>query len=146
MSICILFFTVFHTKLGLFSHRPDLPPVTTLEHSLPEASSSKEMLSNVKLSTQWCSLPHGNTHLSSKSQSYRKKCLRKQALSQKTKKDLYKIPYGWQRSVGREHNAHHCTLPLLLEIVKIYQWTQLRTVTAITVNLLLTLNRFLFEE
>ena len=38
----------FHTKLGLFSHRPDLPPVTTPEHSLPEASSSKEVLSNVK--------------------------------------------------------------------------------------------------
>ena len=48
MSICILFFTghdgivpqFSHTKLGLFSYRPDLPPVTTPEHSLPEASSS----------------------------------------------------------------------------------------------------------
>ena len=70
-----------HTKLGLFSHRPDPPPVNTPEHSLPEANISKEMLSSVKLSTQWCWLPHGNTHLSSKSESYRKKCLRKQALS-----------------------------------------------------------------
>ena len=48
MPICILFFTghdgivpqFSHTKLGLFSYRPDLPPVTTPEHSLPEASSS----------------------------------------------------------------------------------------------------------
>ena len=41
-----------HTKLGLFSHRPDLLPVNTPEHSLLEANRSKEMLSNVKLSTQ----------------------------------------------------------------------------------------------
>jgi len=60
MPLCILVLTghdgidpqFSHTKLGLFSHRPDLPPVTTPEHSLLEANSSKEMLSNVKLSTQ----------------------------------------------------------------------------------------------
>ena len=93
MPTCILFFTghngiipqFSHTKLGLFSHRPDLSPVNSPEHSLPEANSSKEVLSNVKLSTQWCWLPHSNIHLSSKSESYCKKCLRKQALSQKAK-------------------------------------------------------------
>ena len=75
MPICILFFTghngiipqFSHTNLGLFSHMPDLLPVNTPERSLPEANSSKEMLSNGKLSTQWCRLPHGNTHFSSKS-------------------------------------------------------------------------------
>jgi len=106
MPTCILFFTghdgilphFSHTKLGLFSHRPDPPPVNTPEHSLPEANISKEMLSSVKLSTQWCWLPHGNTHLSSKSESYCKKCLRKQALSQKTK-DSYMNVYNVYTSI-----------------------------------------------
>lgn len=60
MPTCILFFTghdgiipeFSHTKLGLFSHSPALLLVTTPEHTLLEANSSKEMLSNVKLSTK----------------------------------------------------------------------------------------------
>ena len=95
MLTYILFFTghdgiipqFSHTKLGLFSHRPDLPPVTTPEHSLLEVNSSKEMLSDVIIHSDVdCNRATPTSHLS---QSYRKKCLRKQALSQKTKKDSY---------------------------------------------------------
>ena len=56
---------ISHTKLEVFGHRPGLPLVNSPEHSLPEANSSKEMLSSVKLSTKWWQLPHGNTQLSS---------------------------------------------------------------------------------
>lgn len=41
------------------------------------------------MSTQWCWLPHRNTHHSS---TRHKKCLRRQALSQETKKDSYTGP------------------------------------------------------
>ena len=95
MPICILFFTghdgiilqFSHSKLGLF--RPDLPSVTTPEHSFPEANSSKEVLSNVNCpdSDVDCHRAAPTSHLL---ESYHKKYLRKQALSQKTKKYSYK--------------------------------------------------------
>ena len=53
---------VSHTKLELFGHRPDLLPVNASEYSLSTANSSKEMLSNVNLSTKWCWLPHSDIH------------------------------------------------------------------------------------
>jgi len=39
-------------ELELFAHRPNLQPVNAPELSLSTASSSREMLSNVKLSTR----------------------------------------------------------------------------------------------
>jgi len=41
-----------HTELELLGNRPDLPPGNSPEHSCPLANSSKEMLSNVKLSAK----------------------------------------------------------------------------------------------
>jgi len=41
-----------HILSQLFDLRPDLLPVNTSEHSHLKANSHKEMLSNVKLSTQ----------------------------------------------------------------------------------------------
>jgi len=80
-------------KQELFGHRIDLPLVNSTvnspEHSLPKANSSKEMLSNVicPASDVDCHTATPTSHLLG---SYHKKYLRKQALSQKTKKDSYK--------------------------------------------------------
>ncbi len=40
--------------------RPELPPVTTPEHSIPEAKSSGGRC--FQMSTKWCWLSHGSTH------------------------------------------------------------------------------------
>ena len=81
-----------HSKQEWFGHRTDLPPVNSPvnshEHSLSKANSSKEMLSNVNCpdSDVDCHRAAPTPHLL---ESYHNKFLRKQALSQKTRKDSY---------------------------------------------------------